>query len=362
MQLYKFLTKYFSSKFFISKFQYHNYDYSDKIDLSKESNRIGILLINLGTPKTPSHRDIRNYLAEFLSDPRIIEIPRWIWLPILYTLILTTRPRKIASSYASIWMKDGSPLAVYSRYQSDNILKCLKEKGFDVNVELGMRYGEPSISSAMDKLRLSGCERFLIVPLYPQYSTTTSASAFDVVNQYISGLRDQPELRFIKRFNTFNGYISSITRQIDTFWKKNGKPEKLIISFHGLPSYSIKLGDPYYIDCMKTGYLLSKQLCLKPEQFEITFQSRFGILPWIKPYTDQTLQKLVTQGVTKIDVVCPGFISDCLESLYEVNQEYRNLFLDSGGRQFRYIPAFNKCNFWIKNLTLLIEQHIRDWK
>lgn len=323
--------------------------------------RIGVLLVNLGTPDTANRKDIRKYLAEFLSDPRVIEIPRYLWLPILHGLVLTARPKKLEPRYAGIWMEQGSPLMVYSQRQADGVAQRLKDEGLDIDVELGMRYGNPSIPDAISRLRARGCQRILTVPLYPQYAASTTATVVDAVTRHVGRLRDQPELRFIKRFHTSAGYIDSLAQQIDAFWQAKGKPQRLLMSFHGLPRYSIELGDPYYQDCLETARLLREKLGLTPEQIEVTFQSRFGAARWLEPYTEPTLKELAREGVTDVDVVCPGFVADCLETLEEISQECRDAFLAAGGKQFRYIPALNDDPAWIDGLTALVEQHVQGW-
>ena len=264
-----------------------------------------MLLVNLGTPDAPTARDIRKYLGEFLSDPRVIEIPRYLWKPILHGLVLTLRPKKLAPRYAGIWLQDGSPLMVYSRRQAEGVAAALREAGVDATVELGMRYGNPSIPDAIGWLRAQGCERILTVPLYPQYAASTTATVVDAVTRHAGRLRDQPELRFIKRFHEDAFYLDALAGRIESYWREHGRPQKLVMSFHGLPRYSIELGDPYYRDCMETARLLSQRLSLPREQIEVTFQSRFGAARWLEPYTEPTLKMLAAAGVTDVDVVCP---------------------------------------------------------
>ncbi|HYG45130.1 MAG TPA: ferrochelatase [Bordetella sp.] len=322
---------------------------------------VGVLLVNLGTPETATPRDIRRYLAAFLSDPRVIEIPRYLWLPILHGMVLARRPRRLQPRYAGIWMDEGSPLMVYSRRQAEGVQQALDARGHTVRVELAMRYGEPSIAQAIDRLRKQGCQHILTVPLYPQYAASTTATVVDAVAAHVGRLRDQPELRFIKRFHTEPAYLDALARRISDYWQANGRPRKLVMSFHGLPRYSIELGDPYYRDCLETARLLRERLALAPEQVEVTFQSRFGAARWLEPYTEPTLKVLAGQGVTEIDVVCPGFVADCLETLEEISQECRDAFLGAGGRQFRYIPALNDQPAWIAGLAELVDNHLQGW-
>ena len=322
---------------------------------------VGVLLVNLGTPGTATPRAIRSYLSAFLSDPRVIEIPRYLWWPILHGMILVRRPRRLQPRYAGIWMAEGSPLLVYSRRQAEGVQRVLAERGHAVQVELAMRYGEPSIAQAIARLREQGCQHILTVPLYPQYAASTTATVVDAVAAHVGRLRDQPELRFIKRFHEDPGYLDALARHISDYWQAHGRPQKLVMSFHGLPRYSIELGDPYYRDCLDTARLLRERLGLSPEQCEITFQSRFGAARWLEPYTEPTLKALAAQGVTEVDVVCPGFLADCLETLEEIGQECRDAFLGAGGRQFRYIPALNDSPAWIEGLAGLADKHLQGW-
>ncbi|CAM4081102.1 ferrochelatase [Bordetella muralis] len=327
----------------------------------RDAGPVGVLLVNLGTPASPTPRDIRRYLAEFLSDSRVIEIPRYLWLPILHCLVLARRPSRLQPRYAGIWMEEGSPLMVYSRRQAEGVQRVLQTRGRDVRVELAMRYGEPSIEQAITRLRQQGCQRILTVPLYPQYAASTTATVVDAVTGHVAKLRDQPELRFIKRFHQDAGYLDALARQISDYWQTNGRPQKLVMSFHGLPRYSVELGDPYYRDCLETARLLRERLALTPDQVEVTFQSRFGAARWLEPYTEPTLKALAGQGVTEVDVVCPGFVADCLETLEEISQECRDAFLAAGGRQFRYIPALNDHPDWIEGLAALTDNHLQGW-
>lgn len=327
----------------------------------REKGPVGVLLVNLGTPDTPTPRDIRRYLAEFLSDPRVIEIPRLVWLPILYGFVLTRRPSRLQPRYEGIWMDGGSPLLVYSRRQAQGVQRAMQDKNLNVCVELAMRYGNPSIEQGITRLREQGCERILTVPLYPQYASSTTATVVDAVAQHVAKLRNQPELRFIKRFHDDPGYIGALAKQVTDFWAQNGRPQKLLMSFHGLPRATVEAGDPYYQDCQETARLLTEQLGLAPSEVQVTFQSRFGAARWLEPYTEPTLKALATQGITDIDVICPGFAADCLETLEEISQECRDVFLEAGGRQFRYIPALNDQSTWTKGLVSLIDKHLQGW-
>jgi len=325
-------------------------------------SRAGVLLLNLGTPDAPTARDIRRYLGQFLSDPRVIEIPRYIWYPILFGPVLTFRPKKLVPKYAGIWMDGGSPLLVWSQRQAETVAAQLREDGFQVPVALAMRYGKPSIADAITALRGQGCDRIVVVPLYPQYAASTTATAVDAVTRHVAQLRDQPALRFIKRFYDHPGYIDAQAARIADFWSMHGRPEKLVMSFHGLPRYSIELGDPYYRDCLATAELLRAKLGLDEDDLEVTFQSRFGSARWLEPYTEPTLKMLGERGVKSVDVVCPGFVADCLETLEEINQEVREVFLHAGGQQFRYIPALNDSPAWSRGLTDIVRQELAGWE
>ncbi|WP_427184802.1 ferrochelatase [Bordetella bronchialis] len=323
--------------------------------------RTGVLLVNLGTPQAPTAREIRRYLGEFLADPRVIEIPRYLWWPILHGIILTLRPKKLVPRYRGIWMEEGSPLMVYSRRQAQGLSRTLAQRGTEVEVALGMRYGSPSVAAAVDELRGRGCERILVVPLYPQYAASTTATAVDAVTRQAARLRDQPELRFIKRFHDDPGYLGAVVGRIEDYWRVHGRPQKLVMSFHGLPRYSVELGDPYYQDCLSTGRLLRERLGLAPEQAPVTFQSRFGTARWLEPYTVPTLIGLAQDGVTEVDVVCPGFLADCLETLEEIQVEGRDAFVAAGGQRLRYIPAVNDDEAWIAALAGLVQRNLQGW-
>lgn len=321
----------------------------------------GVLLVNLGTPDEPTAPAIRRYLAQFLSDPRVIEIPRYLWLPILHGIVLRTRPRKVAPRYASVWMEGGSPLLVYSRRQAQALQARLDARGAHVRVELAMRYGNPSIAEALRRLRAQGCQRVLTVPLYPQYSASTTAAVVDEVGRVAARLRDQPEMRFVKRFHDDPGYLQALAATIRDHWSRNGEPQKLVLSFHGLPRQSIELGDPYYRDCMETARALAGRLGLPEGRLEVCFQSRFGAARWLEPYTEPTLKELARTGVASVDVACPGFVADCIETLEEIAQEGRDAFLQAGGQQFRYIPALNDSPAWIEALADLVQRHLQGW-
>jgi len=321
--------------------------------------QIGVLLVNLGTPDAPHPAAIRRYLAEFLSDPRVVELPALLWQPVLRGLVLR-RLGDLARRYAGIWTQDGSPLLANSRAQTGALQTLLTQRGLAVHVALAMRYGQPALSDVFNELR-QHCERILVVPLYPQYAASTTATVFDAIARITTSLRDQPELRWVKRFATDAGYIDALAARIRAVWQAGGEPDRLVMSFHSLPVRAIERGDPYARDCQRTARALANALDLPPERYLLTFQSRFGRARWVSPYTEATLRELALAGVGHVDVVCPGFVADCLETLEEIDQGCRAAFLAEGGKQFRYIPALNDHPRWIAALADLVERHIQGW-
>lgn len=323
--------------------------------------RVGVVLSNLGTPDAPTAPAIKRYLKEFLSDSRVIEIPKLLWWPILNGPILLARPRKLVPRYASVWMPAGSPLMVYTQRQAQLVKQLFVARGMDVQVEVGMRYGNPSIGDAIKRLDSQGCDHILIVPMYPQYASSTTATVVDEVARVLGKMRDQPALRFIKRFHTDPRFISTLGNQIARFWGAEGRPQKLVMSFHGLPQQCVDMGDPYCRDSYETARALANYLGLADDQYLVTFQSRFGPTKWLEPYTEPTLKRLAEEGVTEVDVVCPGFLADCLETLEEIQVEVRETFMHAGGKQFRYIPALNDNAEWIESFADLIDTHLQGW-
>ena len=323
--------------------------------------RTAVLLCNLGTPDAPTPRAVRRYLAEFLGDRRVVEIPRLLWLLILHGVILRTRPAKSAKRYASIWTAEGSPLKVWTDKQARLLGGYLGERGHAVTVRYAMRYGSPSIASVLDELKAQGTTRVLVLPLYPQYSATTTASVDDAVYQWAQRVRNLPELRFVNRYHDDSGYIGALAQRITDHWKSNGRPDRLVLSFHGVPRRTLMLGDPYHCECLKTARLLSERLGLGADEAIVTFQSRLGRAEWLQPYTEPTLVALAKQGVKRIDVICPGFTSDCLETLEEIDHEAREAFLHAGGTEFNYLPCLNDQHEWIEALSALTIQHLQGW-
>ena len=320
-----------------------------------------VLLCNLGTPDAPTVPAVRRYLAEFLSDPRLVEIPRWAWWPLLHGVVLRTRPRKSAAKYASIWTPEGSPLKVWTDKQAKLLAGYLGERGQRVTVRVAMRYGNPSIASVLDELRGAGVDRVLVLPLYPQYSGTTTASVVDAVGAWVRRRRVVPELRFVNRYHDDAGYIAALVKRVRDHWTVNGRADKLVLSFHGVPRRTLRLGDPYHCECQKTARLLSERLGLGADEVIVTFQSRFGRAEWLQPYTEPTLVALAKRGVQRVDVMCPGFPADCLETLEEIAQEARVAFVRAGGAQFHYIPCLNDQHEWIAALAQLAIRHLQGW-
>ena len=324
--------------------------------------KLGILLINLGTPTAPTAAALRPYLKEFLSDPRVIEIPRFAWWPILNILILNTRPKKSAEKYAKIWTQEGSPLLGHTQKQAKLLQGYLGERTrTPLLVDYAMRYGAPSVESVLKKLHDQGCDRILVIPLYPQYAASSTGSALDAVFAALGKMRNLPALRVVKHYHDDPGYIAALAQSVNDYWMQNGRPDQLVMSFHGVPKFSLDKGDPYHCECQKTGRLLAAHLGLTPEQYTLTFQSRFGRAEWLKPYTQATLEKLGKNGTQRVDVICPGFTADCLETLEEIAIECRTAFLTSGGKEFHYIPCLNERSDWMRALTDIALDNIHGW-
>ena len=324
--------------------------------------RTGILLVNLGTPEAPTAQALRLYLKEFLSDPRVVEIPRAVWWLILNGTILNTRPKKSAGKYAAIWTADGSPLKVHTEKQAKLLKGWLGEKiASPFMVDYAMRYGNPSIPDMLAKMKAAGCDRILILPAYPQYAASSTATAFDMAFAWLQKTRNQPALRTVKHYHDHPAYIHALAANVRDDWQRNGRPDVLVMSFHGVPRYTRDLGDPYHCECQKTGRLLAEALGLEPKQYRLTFQSRFGRAEWLQPYTDKTLAELGRAGVKRVDVVAPGFIADCLETLEELAMEGRASFLAAGGKEFHYVPALNAHPQWIAALGQIALENLGGW-
>ena len=320
-----------------------------------------VVLCNLGTPDAPTPAAVRRYLAEFLSDRRVVEIPRALWLPILHGVILRTRPAKSAQKYASIWSAEGSPLKVWTDKQAKLLRGYLGQRGHHVQVRYAMRYGNPSIASVLDELKAQGATRVLVLPLYPQYSATTTASVGDAVGAWARSVRSLPELRFVNRYHDDPGYIDALAKRVSDHWQMNGRAERLVLSFHGVPKRTLTLGDPYHCECLTTARLLGARLDLAKGGLLVTFQSRLGRAEWLQPYTEPTLVALAKQGVRHVDVMCPGFTSDCLETLEEIDQRARAAFLRAGGSEFNCLPCLNDQHEWMAALSAIAIRHLQGW-
>lgn len=300
----------------------------------------GVLLVNLGTPAAPTPQAVRRYLAEFLSDPRVVELPRWLWLPLLYGVILNVRPARSAKKYASVWTLEGSPLAVHTAKQAQ-----LLAAASGLRVEYAMRYGDPGIAGGLARLRAAGASRIVVLPLYPQYARSTTASVRDVIG---------PDVAMIGEFHAHPAYIAALATGVRHHWVERGRGELLLMSFHGVPKRSVERGDPYETQCRETARLLAAALDLNASQWKLTFQSRFGAAEWLQPYTQPTLVELARGGLKRVDVLCPGFVSDCLETLEEIGIEARHAFLEAGGQEFHALPCLNEEPRWIEALAEIV--------
>jgi ferrochelatase len=321
-----------------------------------------VVLVNLGTPDAPTRQAVRRYLKEFLSDPRVVEIPRLVWWCILNLIILPFRSGQSAAKYKTIWSKEGSPLKVHTQAQANLLRGELAERGHNnVTVAMAMRYGTPSLPEVLDGLKAAGVDRVAILPAYPQYSGTTTGSIYDAVFDHYKKVRNVPELRMVKHYHDHEGYINALCESIETHWETHGRGDKLVMSFHGVPKRTLLLGDPYHCECYKTARLIATRLHLAPGDFLVTFQSRFGKAEWLQPYTAPTLVELAKGGLKRVDLICPGFTSDCLETLEEISMEAKHDFLEAGGQQFHYIPCLNESPLWITGLAEIAEQHMIGW-
>lgn len=322
----------------------------------------GILLVSLGTPEAATTPALRNYLREFLSDPRVVEIPRVLWLPLLHGVILRTRPRESAKRYAAVWTPEGSPLKVHTMRQATMLRGYLGERTRErIEVEWAMRYGAPTVEQGLNALKSRGCDRIVVVPLYPQYSASTTASVFDATAAALARMRNVPAIRFIKHFHDHPGYIKALARSIGDYWLRTGRPDRLVMSFHGVPRFTLDKGDPYHCECQVTARLLAEELGLSKERYLVTFQSRFGRAEWLKPYTAEVLAQLGRERTERVDVVCPGFVSDCLETLEEIALEAKGIFLEAGGKSFHFIPCLNERDEWIHALADLAWDNLHGW-
>jgi ferrochelatase len=330
--------------------------------------KIGVLIVNLGTPDAPTPAAVRAYLGEFLTDPRVIEIPSFAWRPLLHGVVLRVRPAKSAARYQRIWTKDGSPLAIHTHKQkvllSGALGQRMKAQGFDaegVVVEQAMRYGRPSIGDGIGRLRTAACERILVVPLYPQYSASTTGSVVDAVGAHLATLRRVPGLRVVDTYHDDPGYIGALAARVNEHWMRHGRPEHLVLSFHGLPRRALARGDPYHCYCQATARLLARELGVEPSQWTLAFQSRFGRGRWLEPATAQVLTKLGGQRLRRVDVFAPGFVADCLETLEELAIEGKHTYQAAGGGDYDVLPCLNEHPRFIAALTDLVMANLQGW-
>ncbi len=324
--------------------------------------RCGVLLVNLGSPDAPTPSAVRRFLAQFLSDRRVIELSPWLWRPILHGIVLRVRPRRVARNYQKIWSDEGSPLLVYSQRLAQRVGEALATQvPGPVSVAVAMTYGRPSVTQAVDRLLAEGVRRLLVVPLFPQYSATTTAAAHDAVARDLAQRRFLPELRWINHYHDEPDYIGALADSVTRHWDEHGRPKRLLMSFHGIPERYFAAGDPYSCHCNGTARLLAERLGLAAGDWELVFQSRFGREPWLRPYLDQRLGELAAAGVDDVQVICPGFAADCLETLEEIEEENRSLFLGAGGRRYGYIPALNDAPAQVELLAGLIRRHGQGW-
>lgn len=325
--------------------------------MSDHSGRTGILLNNLGTPDAPTPGAVRRYLREFLSDRRVVNLPPLVWWPILNGIILTTRPRKSAHAYQRIWWQEGSPLLVISQRQLAALKQHFRDRD-DLVFALGMRYGTPSMASALATLRDAGVDRIIVLPLYPQYSSATAASTFDAMATTLKGWMALPDVSFVAQYHDRPWYPRAVAASIREAWAQRPAAERLLFSFHGMPKATLNAGDPYYHQCMASARMIAAELELPEERWQVTFQSRFGAQEWLKPYTDKTLEEWGRSGISSVDVVCPGFSADCLETLEEIEMLNHDTFLEAGGKSYNYIPALNDRPDHIEGLAGMIEEMV----
>lgn len=324
--------------------------------------KTGVLLVNLGTPDAPTGRALRPYLKQFLMDRRVVEIPRFIWWWILNCIILVVRPKKSAEKYAQVWTEEGSPLLVHAQKQTKLFEGYLSQKvKSPFAVALGMSYGNPSMENAIKQLKAQHCNKILVFPLYPQYAASSTAAGFDAIWKVLLKMRNVPAIRTIKHYHDHPAYINAIAESIGEHWRLNGKPDQLVMSFHGVPKFHLMKGDAYHCECHKTARLVAEKLGLEKSAYQVAFQSRFGKQEWLKPYLASTLETLGKAQTKRIDVICPGFSSDCLETLEEIAMESKDIFQSNGGGEYHYIPALNENNTWIHAMTDIALENLDGW-
>jgi len=328
----------------------------------KQTDKVGVLITNLGTPDAPKKTELKAYLREFLSDPRVVEVPRLIWWMVLNFVILNIRPKRSAHAYSTVWTERGSPLLFHTQDQADALREKLKKKyGDSIIVDFAMRYGSPSIDSVVSNMLEKGVRKLVVLPLYPQYCASTTASTFDAIAASFAKKRLIPELRFINHYHDYSPYIEAVANKIRQHWEVNGRADKIIFTYHGIPKRYLTNGDPYHCECYKTSRLLAENLCLTKDDYLVTFQSRFGREEWLQPYTDKTLMALPAKGIKSVQLVCPGFSADCLETIEEIGIENRDYFIEAGGERYEYIEALNADVSHIEMMSELLEQHLQGW-
>jgi len=328
----------------------------------EQAPKVGILLTNLGTPQAPEKKPLRTYLKQFLSDPRVVEVPRLLWWFILNGVILNIRPARSAAAYKTVWTERGSPLMFHSRDQAEALRSVISEQfGDKVMVDFAMRYGSPAIPDVLQNMLQQGVRKLLVLPLYPQYSGATTASTFDAIAEDFTARRWLPDLRFISHYHDHPAYITALADSIRAFRAQHGSADKLLFSYHGEPQKYLDRGDPYHCECLKTSRLVAEELGLHKEEYTSAFQSRFGREEWLKPYTDETLKGFPQQGIKSVQVICPGFSADCLETLEEIAVENRDYFLEAGGEDFVYIPCLNSSPGHISCLETIVKEHLQGW-
>lgn len=332
---------------------------ADKASAHGQSRKIGVLLTNLGTPDAPTAPALRSYLREFLSDPRVVEIPRLVWMIILHGIILRVRPAKSAALYKSIWTEQGSPLMVISKAIKDKVSQLIdRDNKPEVIVDLAMRYGNPSIANKLEEFRQQGVDKLIVMPLYPQYGGPTTASTYDAINKSISSWRWVPSLQFINGYHDEPLYVEALANSIQEHIGQHGQPDKLVLSYHGMPRHFLDSGDPYFCFCQQTTRLVAERLSLPEDSFISTFQSRFGKAEWLKPYTDETLESLAKEGYKHVAIISPAFSADCLETLEELAEENREIFEEAGGETYHYIAALNDRDDHCRAITQVLNRHL----
>lgn len=327
-----------------------------------QADKVGVLITNLGTPQAPTKQALRPYLKQFLSDPRVVEVPKLIWWFVLNGIILNFRPKRSAAAYATVWSDEGSPLLVHTKNQAAKLAKrCAQQWGDKVLVDFAMRYGQPSVDDKIDSMLNMGVRKLLVLPLYPQYCASTTGSTFDAVAHDFMHRRWLPDFRFVNQYCDLPAYIECVAQSIKTHWETHERADKLIFSYHGIPKRYLINGDPYHCQCYKTTRLVAEKLGLAEHEYMTTFQSRFGREEWLKPYTDETLKSLPSEQVKSVQMICPGFSSDCLETIEEIGEENREYFMESGGERYEYIASLNDSEAHIDMLFELAESNMHGW-